>query len=293
MPNPTTLLATTLLMAALPFPLVAQAGGRASPASGPGIDQPARADTVIGDDGPRPAHRPMATVPAGTYLPLYSPDKAAVPVAAFRMDAYPVTRSSFAAFVAANPRWRRDRVQPVFADHRYLADWASPAEPGSRPRSPVTDVSWFAARAYCAWEGKRLPMVDEWEYAARADETRPNARRDPSHKARILELTTRRPKPAPGVGSIYENVYGIHDLHGLVWEWVSDFNTVTVATDSRGTGQRDNSLYCAASAEGATDTQDYAAFLRYAFRASLKGRSTASALGFRCAADGPERQGQP
>jgi formylglycine-generating enzyme required for sulfatase activity len=231
----------------------------------------------------------MATVPAGAYLPLYSPDTAAVPVAAFRMDAYPVTRADFAAFVAANPRWRRDRVRPVFADDRYLAGWASPTEPGGRPDAPATGVSWFAARAYCAWEGKRLPTVDEWEYAARADETRADASRDPSHKARLLELTTRRPKPVPAVGSIFENIYGIHDMHGLVWEWIADFNTVTVGTDSRGTSQRDNTLYCAAGAEGATDTEDYAAFLRYAFRASLEGRSTAAALGFRCAADIPEQ----
>ncbi|NIQ52456.1 MAG: SUMF1/EgtB/PvdO family nonheme iron enzyme, partial [Gammaproteobacteria bacterium] len=202
----------------------------------------------------------------------------------------PVTRADFAAFVAAEPRWRRDRVKPVFAAERYLSDWASATEPGARPRSPVTEVSWFAARAYCAWQGRRLPTVDEWEFAARADETRPNARRDPAHKARILKLTTGRTKPAPAVGSVFENVHGIHDMHGLVWEWVSDFNTVTVGTDSRGTSQRDNNLYCAAGAEGATDTQDYAAFLRYAFRASLEGRATSAALGFRCAADAPERQ---
>ena len=266
-------IAIALLALVLPFPLAAQAGGRGTPASGPG------------GDGPRPAHRPMITVPAGSYLPLYSPDTAAVAVPSFRMDAHAVTRADFAAFVAAEPRWRRDRVKPVFAGRRYLSDWASAAEPGARPRSPVTGVSWFAARAYCAWEGKRLPTVDEWEYVARADERRADAVRDPSHKARILKLTTGRPKPTPPVGSGFENVYGIHDMHGLVWEWVADFNTVTVGTDSRGTSQRDNNLYCAAGAEGATDTEDYAAFLRYAFRASLDGRATSAALGFRCAAD--------
>lgn len=266
-----------LIVAALvlPLPLAAQAGGRGAPASASAAAR-----------GPDPAaHRPMVVVPAGSYLPLYSPDTATVRVEAFRMDAYPVTRGDFAAFVAASPRWRRDSIQAVFADRRYLADWASPGEPGEDPRAPVTRVSWFAARAYCGWQGRRLPTVDEWEYAARADETRTDARRDPAHKARILELYTRRAKSPPPVGSIYESAYGIHDMHGLVWEWVRDFNTVTVGTDSRGTGQRDHQLYCAAGAEGATDTQDYAAFLRYAFRASLKGRATSGALGFRCAAD--------
>ncbi|NIP83265.1 MAG: SUMF1/EgtB/PvdO family nonheme iron enzyme [Gemmatimonadetes bacterium] len=227
----------------------------------------------------------MAVVPAGRYMPLYAPDTAAVRVESFRLDRRPVTRAEFAAFVAADPRWRRAEVKPVFADPRYLEDWSSDLVPGGDPDAPVTRVSWFAARAYCGWEGKRLPTVDEWEYAARADETRPDATADARHKARILELYTQRPKRPGPVGSVFENVYGIHDMHGLVWEWVRDFNTVTVGTDSRGTGQRDAQLYCAAGAEGATDTGNYAAFLRYAFRSSLEGRSTAAALGFRCAAD--------
>ena len=270
--------ALVLLALLLPLPMAAQAAGRGTAVSGPGME----------GDGAPPRPRPMVTVPAGRYVPLYSPDTEAVDVAAFRMDAFPVTRADYAAFVVSNPDWRRDRVKPVFADARYLAGWSSPTDPGGRPDAPVTEVSWFAARAYCAWQDRRLPTVDEWEYAGRADETRPDATRDPSHKARLLALTTGRPKPLPAVGSIFENVYGIHDLHGLVWEWVADFNTVTVGTDSRGTGQRDRQLYCAAGAEGATDTADYAAFLRYAFRASLEGRATAGALGFRCATDRTE-----
>ena len=273
-----------LLALVLPLPLAAQAGGRGTPASGEAAvrGSGAAAERSSAPAASRPS-RPMVAVPGGSYMPLYSPDTAEVEVGAFSMDAYPVTRREFAVFVRANPRWRRDRIKPVFADSRYLADWSSALEPGGLPGAPVTGVSWFAARAYCGWEGKRLPTVDEWEYAARADETRPDAARDPAHKARILELYQTRAKTPPRVGSIYENTYGIHDMHGLVWEWVRDFNTVTVGTDSRGTSRRDAQLYCAAGAEGATDTRDYAAFLRYAFRASLEGRATSAALGFRCA----------
>lgn len=263
-----------LLFLVIPFPLAAQAGGQGSPASGgsaPAAVSTSASATVV--------------VPAGSYTPLYSPEAGAVSVESFRLDTHPVTRDRFAAFVAENPRWRRDQVLPVFADGRYLTDWADDLRPGGDGAAPVTGVSWFAARAYCAWEGKRLPTADEWEYAARADETRTNASSDPAHKARLLELYNRRPSSPPPVGSIFRNRYGIHDMHGLVWEWVRDFNTVTVATDSRTGDSRDAQLFCAAGGEGATDRQDYAAFLRYAFRSSLKGRSTSSALGFRCAAD--------
>jgi formylglycine-generating enzyme len=254
------------LLLVIPFPLAAQAGGKGVPPSG----------------GSPTA---MAVVPAGSYIPLYSPESGQVSVASFRLDRYPVTRGQFAGFVEANPRWRRGEVPGVFAEGRYLADWQDDTRPGGELAAPVTGVSWFAARAYCAWQGLRLPTVDEWEYTARADETRADASADPAHKARILALSNRRASTPPPVGSIFRNRYGVHDMHGLVWEWVQDFNTVTVTTDSRTGDSRDTQLFCAAGAEGATDREDYAAFLRYAFRSSLKGRSTSDALGFRCAAD--------
>lgn len=108
---------------------------------------------------------------------------------------------------------------------------------------------------------------------------------DRSHKARILQLYTQRRTPLPPVGSTFRNLYGIHDMHGLAWEWVLDFNTVTAADDSRGGDRKDGQLYCAAGADGATDREDYAAFLRYAFRSTLQGTTTSAVLGFRCAAD--------
>jgi formylglycine-generating enzyme len=260
--------AALLLM--LPLPLAAQAGGGAPASSGgPGA----------------PGATAMVVVPAGSYTPLYALEDGALRVASFRMDRYPVTRSQFADFVAAEQRWRRSSIPPVFAEGPYLGDWRSDLEPGGALSAPVTGVSWFAARAYCAWAGKRLPTVDEWEYAARADETRADATGDRAFKQRVLDLYSQRARTLPAVGSIFRNQYGIHDMHGLIWEWVGDFNTVTVATDSRGGDRKDANFYCAAGAEGATDREDYGAFLRYAFRSSLKGRSVSSALGFRCAAD--------
>jgi formylglycine-generating enzyme len=262
--------AALLLVLPLPLTLAAQAGveGAGDPRVGA-----TRSSTA------------MAVVPGGSYTPLYSPGSAAVTVESFRLGTHPVTRREFAGFVAASPQWRRSEVRPVFAEQRYLADWRSDLDPGGRPDAPVTNVSWFAARAYCSWVGKRLPRVDEWEFAARADETRADAMSDQAHKARILQLYTQRPSPLPPVRSTFRNLHGIHDLHGLAWEWVLDFNTVTAADDSRGGDRQDSQLYCAAGSDGATDREDYAAFLRYAFRSSLKGRTTSAILGFRCAAD--------
>jgi formylglycine-generating enzyme required for sulfatase activity len=227
----------------------------------------------------------MARIPAGRYMPLYDRGEGAVHVAVFQIDREPVTRGEFLAFVRTNPQWRRGAVKPVFADARYLADWAAPLDAGhgDELRRPVVNVSWFAAKAYCAAQGKRLPTVDEWEYVAAASETAADASRDPMHAQRVLELTTRRSQPLPAVGRQAANHYGVRDMHGLVWEWTRDFNSVMVADDSRATAARDLKLNCASGAVGATNVRDYAAFLRYAFRAGLEARSTQATLGFRCA----------
>ncbi|MHB1223134.1 MAG: formylglycine-generating enzyme family protein [Gemmatimonadaceae bacterium] len=238
----------------------------------------------------RAAGGAMARIPAGVYVPLYDRGDGPVRVAAFRIDRQPVTRGQFLAFVEAHPKWRRDRVRPLFADQRYLAGWAAALQPGDAldsldARRPVTEVSWFAAAAYCRARGDRLPTVDEWEYVAAASTTERDASRDPA-ATRVLLASYARSHAAslPVVGTTPANVYGVRDLHGVVWEWTEDFNSVLVSDDSRGTAGRDQKLFCAAAAVGATNTTNYPAFLRHAVRAGLEGRTTMSSLGFRCAA---------
>ncbi|HEU4629927.1 MAG TPA: formylglycine-generating enzyme family protein [Gemmatimonadaceae bacterium] len=228
-----------------------------------------------------------ARIPGGSYLPLYDRGAGRVTVRPFALDRVPVTRGDFLAFVTANPEWRRDHVKPVLADRGYLADWpgALDAGRGDDLRRPVVQVSWFAARAYCAWRGGRLPTTDEWELAAAAGRTARDASRDPAEQRRRLELYGRpRPDPLPPVGGTPPNAYGVRDLHGVVWEWTRDFHSVLVAGDSRATGARDVALTCAAGAVGATDPRNYPAFLRYALRGGLDARATLGSLGFRCAA---------
>lgn len=229
----------------------------------------------------------MAHIPGGRYAPLYVNGRASVEVRPFALDRLPVTRGEYLEFVRAQPRWQKGRVSRAFTEAGYLAGWPAPLAVGTAAdaRRPVTEVSWFAARAFCAWRGKRLPTTDEWEYAARASETSRDATRDPAFTRRLLELY-RAPRPVPPVaGSGFRNVYGVGDLHGVVWEWVQDFNSLLVSDDSRATSGRDHPLFCAAGVVGATDPGNYAAFLRYGFRAALGGRTTVGSLGFRCARD--------
>ncbi|HEX6059852.1 MAG TPA: formylglycine-generating enzyme family protein [Gemmatimonadaceae bacterium] len=230
----------------------------------------------------------MVRLPAGAYRPLYGVRGTdSVVVRSFLLDRDAVTRGEFLAFVRAEPRWRRSAVAPLHADRRgYLADWRGDLDAGDADdvRRPVTNVSWHAARAYCASLGKRLPTVHEWEYAAAASESRRDASGDPAFIQRLVSLYAARPRPLPQTTAGFRNVYGVRGLHGLAWEWVEDFNSVLVSDDSRGVGGRDHGAYCASAAIGALDPGNYAAFLRFAFRAGLTGRSSAESLGFRCAA---------
>lgn len=246
---------------------------------------------LLADASPEPRGT-MATIPAGTYVPLSRSvlDAASVPVPAFRLAVNPVTNAEFLAFVTAHPRWRRSGVSRLFADESYLRGWAADLEPGpgAPPDAPVVNVSWFAARAYARWVGKRLPTLAEWEHAAAAGYTTTDGRNEPAF-TRDLYAWLARPVPPvlPSVDSLPCNVYGVRGLQGLVWEWVDDFNTALVTGESRADSGLDRDLFCGAGAVAAKDTSDYAAFMRQALRSSLKGHNTTTSLGFRCAEDLP------
>jgi formylglycine-generating enzyme required for sulfatase activity len=232
----------------------------------------------------------MSLVPAGTYVPQFravnGPREFAV--AAFYMDVYPVTNQEFLEFVRANPRWRRSAIKASLADTNYLRLWAGDLELGTTAASnaPVTHVSWYAARAYALWKGARLPTTAEWEYAAWASTVAPDGRKDPQFQRELLAWYAKpSPEILPPVGTGPANYFGLHDLHGLVWEWVADFNTAGMMADLPGQGGARSEAFCGGAAANATDPSDYPAFMRFAFRSSLKADYAVPNLGFRCVKD--------
>lgn len=227
----------------------------------------------------------MVPIDGGTYLPLYGTGDT-IEVEAFAMDKYPVTNAQFLEFVQENERWRKSEIVGLFADENYLQNWEGDLQLGeqAQPNWPVTNVSWHAAKNFCECQGKRLPTVHEWEFAAMADETQADARQDEDYTKYILSWYETPRAYAKDVGNTYENYWGVWDLHGLVWEWTQDFNSVMLVSDAATPGA-ENALYCDPGAVTTDDMIDYAAFMRYAFRGTQEAPYTSRNLGFRCVKD--------
>ncbi len=227
----------------------------------------------------------MVTIKRGTYVPLYgSTDKKPVKVDAFTMDVYPVTNAEYLAFVKKYPDYSRSKIKGLFADNSYLSSWESDYSfgKGNKSNAAVTNISWFAAKKYCECEGKRLPTMDEWEYVAMADEKLIDARTKEEFNKYILSSYEKPKTYLNPIGSTFKNYWGVYDMHGLVWEWTSDFNSIFLSGESRKDKGPDKNLFCGSGSLNASDLMDYAAFMRYAFRGSLKANYSTRNLGFRC-----------
>ena len=228
----------------------------------------------------------MIVIPKGTYNTFFiSKSRKPIQVASFSLDETAVTNAEFLEFVKANPSWQRSKANKLFVDENYLRHWDSDLAIGGSKKeiynSPVVNVSWFAAQAYCGWKKKRLPTLAEWELAGSAA---PKNIKYTSVSAYILHWYEKPTLPIlPNVKTTYVNNYGLYDMHGLIWEWTFDFNSFIGSADSRNTTSDDQGLFCAGAAINVKDRDDYAAFLRYSFRGSLKGNYCISSLGFRCA----------
>jgi formylglycine-generating enzyme required for sulfatase activity len=224
----------------------------------------------------------MVVIPAGSYPmgsrpgpfsrpPADEQPRHAVTLESFALGKYEVTQEQWVAVMGGNPSFNN-----------------------SGPTLPVEMVSWDDVQVFIrklnAKTGKRyrLPTESEWEYAARAGSTSAYSFGD--DVARLGQYAWFRGNSGNRthpVGEKAANEFGLHDMHGNVWEWVEDCykpNYVGAPTDGSAAPREDA---CDRVFRGGSWVSNLPDFLRSAYRYRFLQFIRLSYLGFRLAATLP------
>lgn len=199
---------TAVMLASLAWAMVALA---ATPGVGEGFRDPLRS----GGHGPE-----LVVVPAGEFL-------------MGDLSGEGLDRERPVHEVAIGQPFAIGKYEVTFEDYeRFLGSAAAPGDEGwGRGSRPVINVSWTDAMEYVSWlsaetgQHYRLPSEAEWEYAARAGSATAFSWGDEvgeslANCANCGSAWGGR-QSAP-VGSFPANAWGLHDMHGNIWEWVRD-----------------------------------------------------------------------
>ncbi len=198
----------------------------------------------------QPPEIDWVAVPGGQLLLGSGEAAVSIEVAPFLLARTEVTNAEFRAFVEASGHVTDAERIGDSVVFRYRgeggaweitpgATWRSPEGRGSdltdRWDHPVVHVSIRDAEAYAAWAGARLPTEAEWEWAARAGDRHWPFPWGPDHEPSGAPPANIWQGPFPSrdlaqdghrgsapVGSFPLNPFGLHDLAGNVWEYVSD-----------------------------------------------------------------------
>ena len=209
-------------------------------------------------------------IPAGTFT-MGSPitevsrgndeEEYQVTLSAFSISKFQITNAQYAAFLNA----KSIGSNGIYAAGAYpsetliysssgLYDWGLYYN-GSQwipvagyENHPVINVTWFGASEFATYAGGTLPTEAQWEYACRGNTTTPfytgtclsntqaNYKWQYPYNTCTNTITT-FPATTQAVGTYPANVYGLHDMHGNVWEWCSDwYGTYPVTAQTNPTG---------------------------------------------------------
>jgi len=132
---------------------------------------------------------------------------------AYYIDKYEVSNEKYLNFVKAT-------------NYRTPAHWQGQAITPGLERFPILGINWFDAVKYCEWEGKRLPTEEEWEKAAKGEDSRrypwgdnfdyskANLSDNPERSRGIKEVDSLEDGKSP---------YGVFNMVGNVWEWTASW----------------------------------------------------------------------
>ena len=270
----------------------------------PGLNYKTKLEKKILDPDEWPQHRVRITKP-------------------FRLGVYEVTVGQFRQFCKdsgykteaetdGKGGWGLNGRDKTFEGRRPEYNWQQTGYELTAEH-PVVNVSWNDAKAFCEWlskkEGKkyRLPTEAEWEYACRAGtKTRYATGDDPESVSKAANIADAGSinlgqkqfndyaqfalkakdgyyTPAP-VGSFAANAFGLHDMHGNVWEWCQDYydeNYYSKSPTDDPTGPADGKLHVRRG--GAFHT--YSLYVRSSFRNWNSPSTRYLNLGFRVACE--------
>lgn len=192
----------------------------------------------------------MEPIPGGTFT-LGSPKSEAnrksdegpqrvVTIAPFWMGKYEVTWSEYKEFMGLYSIFKDFQakdIRLVDDDNKVdaitapteLYDPSFTFEFGEEPQQPAVTMSQYAARQYTKWltaitgQQYRLPGEAEWEYACRAGtDTAYHFGNDASKIGEYAWFYDNSSEMPHEVGTKNPNPWGLHDMHGNVWEWCLD-----------------------------------------------------------------------
>jgi formylglycine-generating enzyme required for sulfatase activity len=210
----------------------------------------------------------------------------------YYIDRYEVTNDQFAEFLNEKDNkteggapWL-DASDPEVRIEREGGSWQALPKYGDHP---VTEVTWYAAKAYCNWRGARLPTEAEWEKAARWDPKTgqvsyyPWGDQPPTPSlANYLSIVG----GTASVGSFPSGASpsGVEDMAGNVFEWVFDwFDPDYYAQGDMVNPQGPDDGVKKVIRGGSWG--DYAFLLHAANRGALTPNAGFNFIGFRCAKD--------
>ena len=158
--------------------------------------------------------------PLGPPPPVADDDWAAIPSGRFRMGSEGESGDESPAHTVDVSAFRLQRC-PVTVEE--LARLRGETAPRKQKRLPATEVDWYEAYVYAAWLGGRLPTEAEWEYACRAGTTSKYWSGDTEKDLARVGWYGGNAKSIQPVGQKPANPWGLHDMHGNVWEWAADW----------------------------------------------------------------------